>query len=204
MRAMNKEKFIVQLRKGLSGLPQDDIEERVAFCNEMIEDRKEEGLSEEEAVLAAGSVEEIVAQTVADVPLVKIAKERVKSNRRMKAWEVILLALGSPVWLSLMIAALAVILALYTCFWSVIISLWAVFGSLVGCVIGGLVAGIVFICMGNVLTGIAVLGAGSVCAGLSIFAFFGCKAITKGILALTKRFVVWLKSCFIKRRERDE
>lgn len=123
---MSKQEFLAQLRKGLSGLPQDDIEERLTFYSEMIEDRIEEGLSEEEAISAAGSIDEIVAQVVADIPLAKIARERIKAKRRLKAWEIVLLALGSPIWLSLGIAAVAVILSLYVSLWSVIISLWAV------------------------------------------------------------------------------
>lgn len=47
---MNKQEFLVKLRKGLSGLPKEDIEERLTFYSEMIDDRMEEGLSEEEAV----------------------------------------------------------------------------------------------------------------------------------------------------------
>ena len=139
---MSKQEFLAQLRKGLSGLPQDDIEERLTFYSEMIEDRIEEGLSEEEAISAAGSIDEIVAQVVADIPLAKIARERIKAKRRLKAWEIVLLALGSPIWLSLGIAAVAVILSLYVSLWSVIISLWAVFGSLIGCSFDGMVAGI--------------------------------------------------------------
>ena len=46
---MNKEKFLDALRRRLSGLPQEDIDERIAFYEEMIDDRMEEGLSEEEA-----------------------------------------------------------------------------------------------------------------------------------------------------------
>ena len=45
---MNKQEFFEQLRKGLSGLPKDDIEERLTFYKEMIEDRIEDGLSEED------------------------------------------------------------------------------------------------------------------------------------------------------------
>ena len=52
---MNKSEFLGALRKGLHGLPQDDIEERLAFYGEMIDDRTEEGLSEEEAVSAVGA-----------------------------------------------------------------------------------------------------------------------------------------------------
>lgn len=198
---MSKQEFLALLRKGLSGLPQDDIEERLTFYSEMIEDRIEEGLSEEEAVSAVGSVYEIVAQVIADIPLAKIAKERIKPKRRLSAGEIVLLALGSPIWLSLVIAAIAVILSLYVSLWSVIISLWAVFGSIIGCAFGGIVAGIVFAYNGNILTGIAMFGAGIVCAGLSIFMFYGCKAATKGIVILTKKLVVWIKNCFIKKEE---
>ena len=128
---MNKQEFLAELRKGLCGLPQDDIEERLTFYSEMIDDRIEEGLSEEEAVSAIGDVEEIVRQTAADIPLAKIAKERIRPKRQLKAWEIVLLALGSPIWLSLGIAAAAVILALYISLWALIISLWAIFASLV-------------------------------------------------------------------------
>ena len=198
---MSKQEFLVQLRKGLSGFPQEDIEERVTFYNEMIVDRIEEGITEEEAVAAVGTVEEIVKQAVAETPLAKIAKERIKSKRRLRAGEIVLLVLGSPIWLSLLIAALAVILSLYASLWSVVISLWAVFGLLIGCAFGGVVAGVVFACSGNALSGIAMLAAGIVCAGLSIFMFYGCKAATKGVLILTKKFAIWIKNCFIKKEE---
>lgn len=196
---MSKQAFLAQLRKGLSGLPQNDIEDRLTFYNEMIEDRMEEGFSEEEAVLAAGPVEEIVSQIVADTPFAKIAKERIKPKRRLKAWEILLLILGSPIWLSLLIAAFAVMFSLYVSLWAVIISMWAVFAALVCCAVVGIAAGVIFACGGNGLTGIAVIGAAIICAGLSIFLFFGCKAATKGTLVLAKRLVVWMKNCFIRK-----
>ena len=198
---MNKQEFLAQLRKGLSGLPQDDIEERLTFYSEIIDDRIEEGLSEDAAVSAVGTTNEIVAQVIAETPLAKIAKERIKPKRRLKAWEIVLLVLGSPVWLSLGIAAVAVIISLYISLWSVIISLWAVFGSLIGSSFGSMLAGTLFACNDNVLTGIAMLGAGSVCAGFSIFMFYGCKGATKGILIFTKKIAVWIKHCFINKEE---
>ncbi len=196
---MSKQEFLVRLRKGLSGLPQDDIEERLTFYSEMIDDRIEEGLSEEDAVSAIGNVDEITAQVIADIPLAKIAKERIKPKRRLNAWETVLLALGSPIWLSLGIAAFAVILSLYVSLWAVIISLWAVFASVAACSVAGVAAGIGFAVGGNALSGIAMVGAGIACAGLTVFSFFGCKAVTKGILVLTKKMAIWLKNCFIKK-----
>lgn len=198
---MRKQDFLEQLRKSISGLPQDDIEERLTFYSEMIEDRMEEGLSEEEAVSAVGSVDEIAAQVVAETPLAKIAKKRIKSKRRLSAGEIILLALGSPIWLSLGIAVFALILSLYISLWAVIISLWAVFGSLAVCSVGGVLACVIFTAGGNTASGVAMLSAGIVCAGLSVFMFYGCKAATKGILMLTRKTAIWTGNCFVKKEE---
>ncbi|MBQ4119679.1 MAG: DUF1700 domain-containing protein [Clostridia bacterium] len=192
---MSKQEFLAKLRRELSGLPQDDIEERLIFYNEMIEDRIEDGLSEEDAVAAVGSVSEIVKQIVLDTPLSKIAKERIKPKRRMTALEIVLLVLGSPIWLSLLFAVIAVIFAVYVSLWSVIISLWAVFGSLIACVFGGIAGGIIIAITNNTLTGIAVIGAGILCAGLTIFMFYGCELASKGILMLTKKIAIWVKNC---------
>ena len=79
--AMRKQEFLAALRKGLSRLPQDDLEERLTFYSEMLADRMEEGVSEEEAISAIGNVEDIVRQAVADIPFAKIAKERMKPKR---------------------------------------------------------------------------------------------------------------------------
>ena len=198
---MNKHDFLAGLRKGLSGLPQDDIEERLTFYSEMIDDMTEEGLLEEEAVSSVGTVDEIVGQTVADIPLAKIAKERIRPKRHLKAWEIVLLALGSPIWLALGIAAVAVIFALYIALCAVIVSLWAVFGAFAVCAVGSVFACVVFAVIGNVASGLAVLSAGIVCAGLSIFVFYGCKEATKGILILTKKITTSIKNCFIGKEE---
>ena len=200
---MSKQEFLAQLRKGLAGLPQDDIEGRLTFYSEIIEDRKEDGLTEEDAVLAIGSVEEIVAQTIAEIPLAKIAKERIKPKRRLRTGEIVLLAVGSPIWLSLGIAAFAVILSLYLVLWSLIVSMWAIFASFAACSVGGVLACFVFTVGGNGAPGVAVLAVGIVCAGLSVFIFYGCKAATKGTLVLTKKMAIWTKNCFIKKEETE-
>ena len=69
----------------------------------MIADRMEDGLSEEDAVASVGSVEEIAAQIIADTPLSKLAKAYIKPKRRLTAWEIVLLALGFPIWFSLLV-----------------------------------------------------------------------------------------------------
>ena len=196
---MNKQEFLLRLGEALSGRNAKDREERLNFYSEMIDDRMEDGLSETDAVSAVGSVEDIVTQVIADTPLAKIAKERMKPNRRLKTWEIVLLVLGSPIWLAPGIAAVAVVLSLYISLWAVIVSLWSVFASFVGCALGGIVGGIVFAVSGNALIGVAVIGAAIVLVGLSVFVFFGCKAATNGVLLLTKKMAVRMKNCFIKK-----
>ena len=198
---MNKQEFLEQLRKGLSGLPKDDISERLTFYGEMIDDRMEEGVPEETAVREIGTVDELVSQSIADIPLGKLVKETITPKKKVKAWEIVLLALGSPIWLSLLIAVLAVILSVYVVLWSAIVALWAVFTAVAACGLAGIAAGVYFAVGGNVLTGIAVIGAGIACAGLSVFLFFGCMAATKGILKLTKKLSVFIKNGFVKKEE---
>lgn len=198
---MRKEEFLAQLRKGLSGLPQDDVQERVIFYGEMIDDQMEEGASEEDAVAAVGSVDEIVAQAVAETPLAKLAKARLKAERRISAGELVLLVLGSPIWLSLGIVGIAVLLTLYVVLWSVLICVWSVFAALAASAGCGVAMCVFFAVGGNGTSGLVMLAAGLVCAGLSIFLFYGCRAATTGILLLTKKLAVWMKNCFIKKGE---
>ena len=198
---MRKQEFLAELRTGLSGLPQNDIEERLTFYGEMIDDRVEEGLTEEDAVSDIGTVDEVVSQTVAEIPLTRLVKERARSKRTPHAREIALLILGSPLWLSLLIAALAVILAAYIVVWSVIVSLWAADVSLAAGTLESAISAVLFAVRGNALTAIAMLGAGIFCAGLSIFLFFGCKEVTKGTLLLTRKTAWGMKSLLIGKEE---
>ena len=194
---MNKIEFLKRLEKGLSGLPEEDVSERLSFYGEMIDDRVEEGLSEEDAVGEIGSPEDIARQTIDDYPIGKLVKKKMKPRRKIGAWEIVLLALGSPIWLSLLISAIAVVLSIYVSLWSIIASLWAVFVSFVGAFVGGVVGGIIFIVCGNALSGVFMIGAGLLLAGLSIFAFFGCRVATKTIVLATKKIAVGIKNLII-------
>ena len=133
---MNKSDFLSELRRGLGCLPEEDIEKSVDFYAEMIDDKMEEGLTEEEAVAEAGCVDEISAQIIAEIPLTRLVKARVKPKRALKAWEIVLIAAGSPVWLSLLVAAAVTVVSVYASLWAVIVSLYAVvlsFGALCRC-----------------------------------------------------------------------
>ena len=153
-----------------------------------------------EAVSAIGTVDAIITQILSDTPLTKLVKEKAKLKRTLKAWEIVLIILCSPIWLSLLIGAFAIILAAYIVVWSVVITLWSIEASFAACTLGGIVTAAVFIFQGNGRTGLAMLSAGVICAGLSIFMLYGCKAATKGVLLLTKKMALGIKSLFVGKK----
>lgn len=188
---MTKEALIMWLYEAFSDYPQEEVEERIRFYLEIIEDRMEEGMSEEDAVASVGSLEEVIAQIRADMPIANGAKPK----RRLKAWEITLLILGFPLWLPLLISAFAVAFCLWVCAWAVIGSLWGVMVGVIVCSFFGMLAGIGYLFFGKKLTGVALLGAGILCLGLSIFLFWGCQAVTNGAWKLTKKL--------LKRKKKD-
>ena len=198
---MSREEFLSALEKRLSGLPKQEIKDRVDFYREMIDDRIEEGAAEEDAVSAVGSVDEVYKEIIAEIPLASIVKERIKPKRRLAPWECVLLALGSPIWLSLIMAAFAILISVYAVIWSVTISLWAIFVSFAASAPVGLIAGIVFLLNGGAALGLTMIGSALLMAGSAILLFFGCKETTKATLILTKIIIIWTKNCFVKKEE---
>ena len=83
---MSKQEFLAALEQGLAGFPREDVDERLAFYSEMIDDRTEEIGSEEAAVAEIGTVDDVVSQIMSEIPLTKIVKERVKPKQGLKAW----------------------------------------------------------------------------------------------------------------------
>ena len=191
---MDKQRFLLKLGELLSGLSQEEKEAQLHFFREMIEDRMEDGLSEEEAIKAVGSADDIATQILGEASF-----SPSKPERRLKGWEITLLILGSPIWLALLIAVAAIVFSAFASLWAGIISLWACFASMVGCAFASLFAGVIFLFGEHRLTGIAVIGGCFVCAGLCIFLFWGCKILTKGIILLSKKTVLWVKQCFTRK-----
>lgn len=197
---MKKKEFLAKLKARLYKLPREERKERLGFYGEMIDDRMEEGLSEEDAVAGVGTIDEIVSQIMAEAPG-RPVKEKIKPKGKIGAGIILLLILGSPLWLPLLLAAFSVILSLYAVVLSVIVSVWAVEISLLASSVGGVVVGIIVAVQGNVLTGFVTFGASIFCAGLSIFLFFVCKAVTKAAWSVTKKMVLGIKNLFIKKEK---
>jgi len=196
---MHKQAFLANIQEKLAGLPQEDIEKSLEYYSEMIDDRMEDGLSEADAVAAMGSPEEIAAQILSDFPFPKLVKAKVQPSRTLRAWEIVLLVLGSPLWLTLLLALLAVAFSIYVSLWAVVISLFAVNVSVAACALAGIVAAAGFAVAGKLPQALLFGGAGFVCTGVAILLFLLFGRIAAWIAVLSKRFVLWLKSHFIRK-----
>ena len=198
---MNKSEFLLELAQKLPQLPREELQDRWAYYNEMIDDRMEEGLTEEQAVAELGSVEEIVNQIVSEVPLHRLVLNRAKRKQKMSPWTVTLLILGFPVWLPLMISLFAVVLSLLVVLWSVVLSLYAADVGLMGCAAGGILGALVLFGTGRTVEGVLLLGCGIACAGFSILLLLACNLAAKGAAKAGKGLLLGLKRLLIGRRE---
>ena len=194
---MNKLAFLAELRDRLSGLPGEDIGRSMDFYSEMIDDRMEEGLSEEEAVRAIGPIDDVVAQILMETSLPKLVKAKAKRRRSPKVWEIILLILGSPIWLPLCIVALVLLLVFYLLLWVMVLMLYVVDLSVAAAGLSGLLGAFVQVFSGRWAQGAFLFGGGLACAGLAVLLFFGCNIGAKGVLLLSKKMLRGIKACFI-------
>ena len=198
---MRKQEFLARLRRCLAGLPQGDVEERVCFYSEMIDDRMEEGLSEEKAIEEIGPVDEVVSQILEETPLTKLVKEKIRPKRKMRAWEIVLLVLGFPLWFPLSIVAFVLIFVFYIVLWVLVICLWAIEIALWACALACLVGAVGLFVTKQPIPAVGAIGAGMLLAGLSIFLFFACKAATVGTAKLAKKIVHGIKRLFVGREK---
>ena len=196
---MTRQEFINSLRRRLSGLPKEEVEGRLEFYSEMISDRIDEGISEEKAVRDIGSIDDVAEQILAEIPLRKIVKENIKNKPRLNGRELTLLIIGFPIWLPLLISAFAVAISLFASLFAVVISLWAADLALFVSPLVGILGFILYAVSGNFAFGLALLGMGIVAASLAIFFFFACKRASKFSVWLTKKCILFIKRCFIKR-----
>lgn len=198
---MTKIEFVSKLRSKLSNFPEQEVNDRISFYIEMIDDYIEEGFAEEKAVEKLGSIDEIASIIAGDIPLVKIAKKNLKTNRKLSSLEITLLIVGFPIWFSLLAAGFAVVIALYASIWAVVISLWSCVVSFAVCSLAAILLTVVYLCVGNVPLALMALSLSFVLFGLSILFYLLCKYLTLWVIKLTNKMIKMFKNLFIKKEE---
>ena len=203
---MNKTEFLYAIRARISQLPPQDIQKSLDFYAEIIDDRMEDGMTEEEAVAAMGPLDEITEQILLDTPLPHLVKAKLRPSRTLRTWEIILLILGSPVWFPLLLAGVitmfALILSLYAVLWSLVLSLYAVELTFAVTAFAMLPFAVLMICQGHLLYGIFSVGVMLIMGGLTIACFVACRYSTRGALWLGKQIILGIKSIIIRKERR--
>ena len=197
---MNKQEYLESIRSRISAMPADDVNRFMDYYSEMIDDRVEDGLSEEEAVADMGSPDAAVEQILEDMPLTKLVKEKIKPKHELKAWEVVLIVLGSPVWIPLLITAAVLLLTLWIVAFALLISFYAVVLSFVVAGIGGLICTIPLFVAHSPYTAVLMLGAALIGVGIAILFVVSVKPVTVCIFKVCKASVNGIKRMFVKEK----
>lgn len=198
---MTKAEYLSRLESLLSCLPEGQRAESLAFYEEMILDRMEEGLGEEEAVStldAPGVVAEAILDDLPAVPRV-VAKTRRKS--RVLLW--VLVILGFPVWGALLAALAITMLSFYATVWIFVAVVWGLAVLLVlGCPLFLLLA-VCGLIVGNAPYTLVEFGAALVALGLGLLLVRLAFELTRGVALLSAAVVRRAVSPFVKRRDSD-
>lgn len=194
---MTKNEFLNKLTESLSGLPQEEIKKSIDYYSEIIDDAVEDGEGEAAVIERLGSINDIAEKIINETPLRKFVKEDVK-NYNISLSVILLLIIGSPVWLPILTAAFAVVFSLYISIWSVVVSLFAVFAALVLSGVA-LLIGSPFLLPVKPIEAMFAFGAALVCAGLSVFVFYLSVWSAKITIKLTVFIARKIKDIFIKK-----
>ena len=191
---MTKNEFLACLHGRLGALPGIEIDKTLAYYSEIIDDRVEDGMTEEAAVETLEDVETIAGRIIGDTPLPVLVRERMKKPRPgLTALNIVLLILGFPLWFPLLAAGAAVALALGVTVISVVIALFATVLAVGFAGIAGLVFGIA----GSATSfahGMFLIGIGLGGIGLCVLAFFGMLALTRLLVRLVGAAVRGIKT----------
>ena len=206
---MTKHEFLEELKELLleRGLSAGEAEKSIEFYAEMIDDRIEDGMSEKEATAALGSINEIADKILYDTPLAILVKSKMKQKKETQKNStllIILAVLGSPIWLSLFIALLAVFISFYVVVGSLILSVFTVvFAVGLSGILGILLLpAAVLIISENHIAVMGLVGAGLILVGLSVLLFFPAKYAALGLIRLSAMIIKGIKSLFIGKSPR--
>ena len=173
---MKKIEFMTILRKKLKKLPLDDRKRILDYYSEIIDDKIDGGEDEESAVESVGSVDDIANQS--------LGEKAPKKPKNVKS--IVLIAVGSPLWVPLLIAMLAIALSIYIVVWSVVFSVAVTVASVIVSAPVGVVFAFVSLFTGKVALGFLMVGACLFVFGIAFIVLLPTIKLVKKSAFLTK------------------
>ena len=190
---MTKEEFLKELESKLSGLPKDEIKNRIDFYSEMIDDIIEEGKTEEEAIEKIGNVDSTIKQIASETSMVKLVKEKIMPKRPLRTIEIVLIILGAPLWVPLVLLTLFLVILAYLLIWLGVIICYSI---LLFSAYSFITEIINFFALDFSLFHISIA---IISIGMGIFMYYGSLYATKGTILLSKKIGFSIKKSFITR-----
>lgn len=180
---MTRDEFLDRLGELLACLPADQVEETRQFYAEAIADRMEDGMSEQEAVAAIGAPGAVAEAVLDDLPAVPRAIAKTRRRSTVLLW--LLTVVGSPVWVPLLLAFVAVALIVYVCIWVLALCVWIVAAALGGAGAVELVFAAGGLAIGHIPYVLASVGVGLGLIGAALLVGAGAWAVSKQIARLS-------------------
>lgn len=157
-------------------------------------------MTEAEATAKLGSPGQIAQSILQEMPLGKLVSTRMKPKSGWTPLAIVLAVVGSPVWVPLLLAGVAVVLALFVSIWALGFAAIAVVIALAVAVVAAPIIAI-RAAMLTLPVGLMLLGAGLVLLGLCVLG--GLMAVE--LCRLLWQLTVWLahkiKGLFIRKEE---
>lgn len=191
---MTKNEFIREIKIKTKHLTKAERREIISYYNEMISERMEDGMSEAEAVAALGSVDELLS-TYAPAKV-----NTAPRAPRLRAWHIVFIVLGSPIWIVLLAAMFVLLLAFYIVIWALVVACYAVFAALIVSAFACFAAAFVSLFAGGPAYFFAYMGAAGILGGLALLWLMPCNLLAKAMGKLSGKVGKGVFRFFFKRK----
>ncbi len=187
---MTKAVFLRDLESQLKSLNNMERKKFISYYEEIIEDYIENGSTEETAVERVGYPE-----SIAEDILKQESGTDKKASTTTKGLIGFLMVLGFPLWGSLLLAGILMVLSVYIVIWCLPVVVGSVaiatFSIAIVSVCGGF-----FLLIVNPALAIVQFGLGVVCVGIAILTTFATIYLSKKLIEVTKSFTLKLIGIF--------
>ena len=197
---MTKADFLRLLERALSQLSEEERQKNLEYYSELLDDMREEGMTEAEATAKLGSPNQIAQSILQEMPLGKLVSTRMKPRSGWTPLAIVLAVVGSPVWVPLLLAGVAVVLVLFVSIWALGFAAVAVVIALAVAVVAAPIIAI-RVAVLTLPVGLMLLGAGLVLLGLCVLGGLMAVELCKLLWQLTVWLAHKIKGLFIRKEE---
>lgn len=182
---MKKQEFIDKLSGLTKDLTASEREKAIQFYTEIIEDKIESGISEEEAVAQLGS------------PTGAAQKIKTDMQAKSKKTKKIILISTCVIWVPFLLTMILMVFSIYLVLWTVIITGFCAVLSFACVFLEGILT-LFMVIAHNLPAAVLQLGIALFCGGAAILSYMGMIRLTKLFLHYSAKSFRWMKNYLIK------